>query len=63
MTKTLSMVSHQNYNLFANEGFVIVLLLSYLHALWMVSLQKGNPSQLFIYSMKMNIQFILDFGL
>jgi hypothetical protein len=29
----------------------------------MVSLQKGNPSQLFIYSMKMNIQFILDFGL
>ena len=25
MTKTLSMVSHKNYNLSANEGFVIIL--------------------------------------
>ena len=55
MTKTLSMVSHKNYNLSANEGFVKKLLLSKLHALLTVSFQKENPNQLLIYSMEVNI--------
>ena len=41
MTKTLSMVSHKNYNLNANEGLVILFTSKFfLIALLMVSLQK-----------------------
>ena len=47
------MVSHKNYNLSADDGFAIIFLLpSELYALQMVSLRKGNPNQLFIYSME-----------
>jgi hypothetical protein len=38
-----------------NEDFLIFWLSSQLHALLMVSLQKGNPNQLFIYSMEVHI--------
>jgi hypothetical protein len=34
MTKTLSMVSHKNYNLNANEGFVIFLTSKFIYMLY-----------------------------
>ena len=54
MTKTLSMVT-KKYNLNANEGFVIFLTSNLLQSLLAVSLWKGNPNQLLIFSMKVNI--------
>ena len=53
--KTLSMVSHNNHNLNANEGFVIFLTFKLITCLIAVSLWKWNPSQLFIYSIEVNI--------
>ena len=47
------MVSQKYYNLM--DGFVTFLIPSLLHALLTVSLQKGTPSQLLIYSMEVSI--------
>ena len=60
MTKTLSMISHNNYKLSANEGFVTFWTSKLLHVLLTVTLCKWNPSQipffnLLIYSMKLKI--------
>ena len=54
-TKTLSIISHDNYNLNAIEDFVKLSLPSKLHALLTVSLWNKNPGQLLVYSMKRNI--------
>ena len=48
MTKILSMISHKNYNLSANEGFVIFLLPSLLHVFFDGFTLKFN-SQLITY--------------
>ena len=63
LTKTFSMVSHKTYNLNANEGFVMFLTPSQLHALLTVSLWKGNPNQLLITQWKWILSLsLLDFG-
>ena len=55
MTKTLSMVSHKNYNLSANESFVTFLTSKLIT--WFIGsfTLKMKFSQLLIYSMEVNI--------
>ena len=55
MTKTLSMVSHKNYNLNANEGFVMFLTSKLITCFIDSFTLKRNPNQLLIYSMEVNI--------
>ena len=60
MTKTLSIVSDKNYNLNANEDFVIFLT-SKLNTCFIGGFTlKMKSSQLFIYSMEVNIN--IGFG-
>jgi hypothetical protein len=56
MTKTLSMVSHKNYNLNAKLRFLSFFdfQVNYMFY-WRFHSEKGNPNQLLIYSMKVNI--------
>ena len=55
------MVSQKYYNLI--DGFVTFLIPSLLHALLTVSLQKGTPSQLLIYSMEVSIYIYIYIGI
>jgi hypothetical protein len=55
MTKTLSMVSHQIYNLNTNEGFVIFFTSKFITCFIDGFTSKRNPNQLLIYSMEVNI--------
>jgi hypothetical protein len=52
----------QNYNLNANEGFVISLLPSYFHALLPVSLQMKSQSIAYLLDESEHIYWILDLG-
>src|ERR1700738_1030297 len=55
MTKSLSMVSHENYNLNANEDFVIPLTSKLITCFIGGFILKMKSNQLLIYSMKVNI--------
>ena len=54
MTKTLSMVSHKNYNLNANEGFVNCFTSKLITCFVDGVTSKVHPSQLLINSMEVN---------
>jgi len=54
MTKTLAMVSHKNYNLSANEGFVMFLTSKFVTCFIDGFTLKRKSSQLLIYSMEVN---------
>ena len=55
MTKSLSIVSNKNYNLNANEDFVIFLTLKLITCFIGGFILKVKSSQLLIYSMEVNI--------
>ena len=55
MTKTFSMVSRKSYNFSANAGFVIILTSKLVTCFIGGFTWKWNPSQLFIYSMEVNM--------
>src|ERR1700738_1338291 len=55
MTKSLSIVSEKNYNLNANEDFVIFLTSKFIMCFIGGFTLKMKSSQLLIYSMKVNI--------
>ena len=55
MRKIFSMVSHKNYNLNANEGFVMFFDFQLNYMLYpQFYFENGNPNQLLIYSMEVN---------
>ena len=55
MTKTLCMVSHKNYTLNTNEGFVKILTSKLITCFVGGFTLKWNPNQLLIYAMEVNI--------
>ena len=55
MTKTLSMVSHKNYNFSVNKGVIIFLTSKWITRFIGDFTLKWNPSQLLIYSSKVDI--------
>ena len=61
MTKILSKGSHKNYNLSANEGFVVVLTSKLITCLIDGFTLRRKSQSIAYYSMDVNI-YLLDFG-